>query len=112
QLTNIRLIYPGNRKLSVADIGKLQIFLPSGKLKPINELAVVHINAGDAEIHRENLQSMGVVTARLENRDLGGVIKDIQKKINAQITLPQGYHLEYGGAYKEQQQSFAELLMI
>lgn len=112
QLTNIRMAYPGNRKLSVEDIGRLQIFLPTGKLKPITELATVQVNAGDAEIQRENLQSMGVVTARLENRDLGSVIKDIQKKITSQISLPQGYHIEYGGAYKEQQQSFAELLMI
>ena len=55
---------------------------------------------------------MGVITARLDNRDLGSVIKDIQKKINSTLTLPQGYHIEYGGAYAEQQQSFKELLMI
>lgn len=112
QLTNIRIVYPGNRKLSVADIGKLQIFLPNGKLKPITELATVQVNAGDAEIQRENLQSMGVITGRLNNRDLGSVIKDIQKNISAKIVLPQGYHIEYGGDYKEQQQSFKELLMI
>ena len=112
QLTNIRILYPGSRKLSIADIGKLQIFLPNGKLKPITELAKVQVNGGDAEIQRENLQSMGVITARLENRDLGSVVKDIQKNITAQIILPQGYHIEYGGAYKEQQQSFKELLMI
>ena len=112
QLTNIRLLYPGSRKLSVADISRLQIFLPNGKLKPITELANVQVNPGDAEIQRENLQSMGVITARLEGRDLGTVIKDIQKNITDQINLPQGYHIEYGGDFKEQQQSFKELLMI
>ena len=78
QLTNLRLVYPGNKTLSIADINKTPIFLPNGKLKPIRRLASVHINTGDAEIQREDLQSMGVVTARLENRDLGSVIKDIQ----------------------------------
>jgi len=112
QLTNIRLLYPGSRKLSVADISRLQIFLLDGKLKPITELANVQVNPGDAEIQRENLQSMGVITARLEGRDLGTVIKDIQKNITDQINLPQGYHIEYGGDFKEQQQSFKELLMI
>jgi CzcA family heavy metal efflux pump len=112
QLTNIRIVYPGSRKLSVADIDKLQIFLPNGKLQPITELATVQINPGDAEVQRENLQSMGVVTARLENRDLGSVIRDIQKNVIAGVNLPQGYHIEYGGDYKEQQQSFSELLMI
>ncbi len=91
QLSNIRLVYPGNKTLSVADIDKMPIFLPNGKLMPINQLANVHINTGDAEIEREDLQSMGVVTGRLENRDLGSVIKDIQAEVSQKIILPQGY---------------------
>lgn len=112
QLSNLRLIYPGSKTLSVADINKTPIFLPNGKLHPINQLASVHINSGDAEIQREDLQSMGVVTARLENRDLGSTIKDIQKAINSNIVLPQGYAIVYGGSYADQQQSFKELLII
>ncbi len=112
QLTNIRMVYPGSRSLSVEGIGRLQIFLPNGQLKPITDLATVSVKAGDAEIQRENLQSMGVITARLEGRDLGGVIKDIRNKIGSRVTLPQGYHIEYGGAYADQQQSFRELLII
>jgi len=112
QLTNIRMVYPNSRGRALADIGHMQVFLPSGKLVPITDLATVTVRAGDAEIQRENLQSMGVVTARLENRDLGSVIKDIQKAVGEKIQLPQGYHIEYGGAYKEQQQSFSELLII
>jgi len=112
QYSTIRLVYPGSRKLSIADIDNLQIFLPDGRLKPIHELATVVINAGDAEIQRSNLQSMGVVTADLENRDLGSVMKDVQKKISSELTLPGGYYIEYGGAYAEQQKSFRELLMI
>jgi len=55
---------------------------------------------------------MGVVTARLENSDLGSVINQIQKQIATKLNLPRGYHIEYGGAFAEQQQSFKELLMI
>jgi CzcA family heavy metal efflux pump len=112
QLSTVRMLYPNSRKQSVEGIKQMQIFLPSGKLKAITELASVHLNAGDAEIQRENLQSMGVVTSRLENRDLGSTIKDIQKEISSQLILPQGYHIEYGGEYAQQQQSFHELLMI
>ncbi len=112
QLSNLRLIYPGSKTLSVSDIEKTPIFLPNGKLHPINQLASIHINNGDAEIQREDLQSMGVVTARLENRDLGSTIKDIQKSIDANIILPQGYAIVYGGSYADQQQSFKELLII
>jgi CzcA family heavy metal efflux pump len=112
QLSNIRMVYPGSRSLSVADISRLQIFLPDGKLKPITDLATVTIKAGDAEIQRENLQSMGVVTGRLEGRDLGSVMKDIREAVGSKIVLPQGYHIVYGGAYADQQQSFSELLTI
>jgi CzcA family heavy metal efflux pump len=112
QLTNIRIVYPYNRQANVSAIGQLQVFLPNGKLNPITSLADVHIIAGDAEIQRENLQSMGVITARLENSDLGTVIKTIRQQIAAKVVLPQGYHIEYGGAYAEQQKSFNELLLI
>ena len=112
QQTNIRAVYAGNKKISAADLGKLQVFLPNGKLTPISSLAQIVVDSGDAEIQRENIQSQGVVTGRLESRDLGSVMKDIQNAVSSKITLPQGYHIEYGGSYAEQQQSFKELLMI
>ncbi|MEP6947888.1 MAG: efflux RND transporter permease subunit [Ginsengibacter sp.] len=112
QLSPIRLLYPGSRKLSIDDIKKLQVFLPGGRLKPISELATITVNSGDAEIERENLQSIGVVTARLDSLDLGSVMKDIQQDISAHVSLPHGYHIEYGGAYADQQKSFKELLTI
>jgi CzcA family heavy metal efflux pump len=112
QYSAIRLVYPGSRKLSIEEVKKLPVFLPNGRLKPISELATVVVNGGDAEIQRENLQSMGVVTGRLESRDLGSVMKEIQEKISSGLDLPAGYHIEYGGSYAEQQQSFKELLLI
>jgi CzcA family heavy metal efflux pump len=112
QMSTIRIVYPGTLQQSIEGIRHMQIFLPSGRLIPIASLATVQVNAGDAEIQRENLQSMGVVTGRLENRDLGSTMKEIKQKVAAEVNLPQGYHVEYGGAYREQQQSFHELLMI
>lgn len=112
RLYAIRLIYPGSRKLSIEDIKKLQIAAPDGKLKPISELADVQLRSGDPEIVRENLQSMGVVSARLESRDLGSTMKDIKSSISKQVHLPSGYHIEYGGSYAQQQKSFNELLLI
>ncbi|MGZ3958384.1 MAG: efflux RND transporter permease subunit [Flavisolibacter sp.] len=112
QLSTVRMLYSGVSRQGVEGVRNLQVFLPSGRLMPITSLAEVKLNAGDAEIQRENLQSMGVITGRLENRDLGSTMKEIREKVAAQLVLPQGYHVEYGGAYAEQQQSFHELLMI
>ncbi|MEO3406627.1 efflux RND transporter permease subunit [Mucilaginibacter sp. CAU 1740] len=112
QLSPIRMVYPGNRALNVNGIHNLRVFLPNGKLIPITELASVELKEGDAEVNRENLQSMNVISARLEGSDLGTVIPAIQKTIQDHVNLPSGYHVEYGGAYAQQQQSFKELLMI
>ncbi len=112
QLSPIRMVYPGNRYLNVLGIKNQTVFVPSGKLIQISELASVQLKPGDAEINRENLQSMGVVSARLEKSDLGSVMPAIQKSIAQKVSLPAGYHIEYGGAYAEQKQSFKELLTI
>src|SRR3569833_2804421 len=75
-------------------------------------MADVQFKPGDAEVNRENLQSIGVISACLEGADLGSVMPAIQKSITKNISLPEGYHIEYGGDYAQQQQSFKELLII
>jgi Cu/Ag efflux pump CusA len=112
QLSPIRMVYPGNKTLRVQDIKNENIFTPSGKLIPLNELASVELRPGDAEINRENLQSVGIITARLDNADIGSVMPAIQKSIAQKVSLPTGYSIEYGGDYAQQQQSFKELLTI
>jgi len=112
QLTDIRLIYPYSKFTGLNKLKEQFIFLPSGKLKPITEFAYISIEPGVSEINRENLQSMVAVTARLNNRDLGGVMKDVRQKLKSDIRWPEGYGYSFGGAYAEQEQSFRELLMI
>jgi len=112
QLTNVRLVYPGSEKRNIGDFNNFQVFLPGGKIIPVKSLAKVELTEGDPQLNRENIQNMGVVTARLSSRDLGSVMKDIRQTISGRIKLPQGYSIVYGGAYKEQRQSFSELLTI
>src|SRR5258707_8005947 len=88
QLSPIRIVYPGNRYLNIASIKNLTVFLPNGKLIPINQLANVELKEGNAEINRQDLQSMGVISARLENSDLGTVIPAIQRNIAQKVNLP------------------------
>ncbi|WP_321439205.1 efflux RND transporter permease subunit [uncultured Bacteroides sp.] len=112
QLTPIRLIYNSNNGVSAQDIENSQIFLPNGQQKLLKEFARVDIKSGSNEIQREDLQTMGVITARLDKGDLGGTMKSIQNEIRHHISLPKGYSITYGGAYAQQQQSFKELLLI
>jgi len=112
QLTDIRMIYPGSTQNSLENIKNQFIFLPDGKLKPLATLSSIRLKEGIAEINRDNLKSVSIVTARLNNRDIGSAMKEIQQIIDSKIFLPQGYHIEYGGEYADQQKSFNELLMI
>ncbi|MGD0340766.1 MAG: efflux RND transporter permease subunit [Bacteroidales bacterium] len=111
-LTSIRMIYPNSTRNNLTGIREQNIFLPDGKLKPLTSLASFKLRYGVAEINRENLKSVSIVSARLNNRDLGSVMKDIQKTIGEKLFIPQGYSIEYGGAYAEQQKSFDQLLII
>jgi CzcA family heavy metal efflux pump len=111
QYTDIRLIYPMNNRTTVEMMKEMMISTSSGDYLPLSKFADFSIHGGVSEIQREDLQTMGVVTARLDNRDLGSVMKDIQSKL-AGIKLPPYYQIVYGGAYAEQQKSFSELLKI
>ncbi|MFN8239335.1 MAG: efflux RND transporter permease subunit [Bacteroidales bacterium] len=111
QYTDIRFIFPLNNMTPFEKIKNIRISTPSGEDFPLNKFAGFSIQSGVSEIQRENLQTLGAVTARLDNRDLGSVIKEIQKKLSG-IKLPSSYQIVYGGSYAEQQQSFSELLKI
>ena len=78
QLTNIRMIFPVNNRTPIEELKQVSICTSSGDYFPLSEFADFTMQSGVSEIQRENLQSMGVVTARLNNRDLGSVMKDIQ----------------------------------
>ena len=112
QLLNIRLRYPNAAQATLAQMRGEPIFLPNGQRRRLDELAIVSVTAGDAELERENLQAMTAVTARLDGRDLGGAMSEIRQKLEKNVPLPPGYFIQYGGSYAEQQQSFQELLTI
>ena len=112
QTINIRMLYPSAYKTSVQDIKHTQILLANGSSIPMDKVAKVILEKGVAQIERENQKSMGVITARLNNRDLGNTLLDIKDQLSQKISLPPNYHLEYAGAYLEQQQAFKELILI
>ena len=112
QVINIRMLYPNTYENSVNDIRNLEITLPNGSSVPIKQVATITTKKGVAEINRENEKTVGLVTARLNNRDLGSTLSDIKSRISKNISLPANFHLEYGGSYEQQQQAFQELLMI
>lgn len=112
QQVNIRMIYPDALNTTVHTLQNNNILLPNGSFKPLSSVAKIEIEKGAARIDRENQHMIGIISAGLNNRDLGSTLKDIQTALNEKIILPPGFHIEYAGSYAEQQKAFKELLMI
>jgi Cu/Ag efflux pump CusA len=84
---------------------------PDGKAKiPLREVADVAVQDEPYSINRESVQRLIVVAFNVQGRDLASVIRDTQSKIDAQVKLPAGYHIEYGGQFESQRQANQTLL--
>ncbi len=113
QMTNIRILEDSEaNKQSADDMKRSFIFLPDARLQPLAQFANITLSSGVAESDRENLEPVVMITARLDNTDLGTAMKRVKDAINKKVALPQGYNIGYGGAYEEQQKSFTELMTI
>jgi Cu/Ag efflux pump CusA len=92
-------------------IADLAIDTPTGATVPIRVVADVRRETGANMILRENVQRRIVVSCNVAGRDLGSVVRDIQRAVAEQVEMPTGYRVEYGGQF-ESQQSASERLMI
>ncbi len=87
----------------MAKIAALTIDTSDGKKVPLSYVADISSTAGPNTINRENVKRKIVISANVENRDLRSVVNDIQKQIDETITLPEGYHIEYGGQFESEE---------
>ncbi len=96
------------------DIEALRMALvdtPAGAKVPLSSLAEVVEDAGPNVVMHENVQRRIVISSNVSGRDLGSVVADIQKKVAAEVPLPTGYFVTYGGQF-EAQQSASRLIAI
>ncbi len=91
-------------------IGNLCIEGAYGKV-PLNYVADIVSTSGPNTISRENAQRKIVISANVSDRDLRGVVNDIQRIINEQIVLPENYHIEYGGQFESEANASRILLL-
>jgi CzcA family heavy metal efflux pump len=111
RLIPIRLRYPNDFRFQEQSIRQFPVLTPNKQVVPLEALAAITKDRGPNELLRENQRLMVTLTARLENRDLGGAIADVKKAL-ASTPMPVGYIYEIGGQYESQQASFRELLLV
>ena len=93
------------------DIRGMLIDTADGQKVPLADVADVVSASGPNTINRENVKRKIVVSANTSGRDLGSVVDDIRERIGKNITLPEGYHIEYGGQFESEQQAGRTLLL-
>ncbi|WP_298452285.1 efflux RND transporter permease subunit [uncultured Prevotella sp.] len=92
-------------------IRDLMIDTPDGRKIPLANVAEVRSAMGPNTINRENVKRKIVISANASGRDLRSVVNDIQKRVNSEIKLPEGYHVEYGGQFESEQNASRVLLL-
>lgn len=90
----------------------LEIPLADGFSVPVSSIADIREIEGPVKIDRENSQRVSVVRANVENRDLVGFVEEAKAKIAAQVKLPYGYKVVYGGQFENQQRASAKLMTV
>lgn len=111
RLINVRVIYPKEMRASLEALRSLQVRSSTGALFRLDQVAEVTYDKGQTEVNRESLRQYVPVTARLEGKDLGTAISEIQSRLAKDVKFPPGMTIEYGGLYQEQQASFRELAL-
>ncbi len=103
---------PQTLRDSVPDIRELQISSPDGPRIPLDNLARVTVKEGPALINRSMAKRRIVVGINVQNRDLGGYVKELQQKVGQQVKLPSGYSLEWGGQFHNMERAMRHLMII
>ena len=83
----------------------------NGQKIPFEYIADIESSVGPNTINRENVQRRIVVSCNVSGRDLSSTVSDIRNRISADVALPEGYHVEYGGQF-ESEESASRILML
>ena len=89
----------------------LMIDTESGERIPVSYVADVVSSMGPNSVSRENVKRKIVISANVSGRDLRGVVNDIREHIDAEVKLPEGYHVEFGGQFESEEAASRTLLL-
>ena len=118
------VIYQGDRRFTLAvrlpedirndtrQLASLPIPLPQGGYIPLSEVATVVQQATAAQISRENGKRRVVITANVRNRDLGSFVEEAKSTLAANVKVPSGYWLDYGGTFEQLESASQRLTVV
>ncbi|MHB8920495.1 MAG: efflux RND transporter permease subunit [Halothiobacillus sp.] len=108
----VLLRYPEMYRNNPSTIAALQLMAPGGARVPLGDVAHIEVIDGPAQINRENAKRRIVVGINVQDRDLGGFVTELQQAVEAKVSLPEGYYLQWGGQFQNMDRAMKHLMII
>lgn len=112
QRYDVALRLPPEQQNDVETIRHLRVPSLLGPSVQLEQLAKIEKVQGLVQISRENGKRRIVIQSNVRGRDLGSFVQEVQKRVAAEVKLPVGYYLEYGGTYEKMQSGRARLAVV
>ena len=109
---DVRVWIPQRERATINEVSALRIKAADGHLVALDRIARISLVTGQPEITRDNLKPMVAVTARIEGRDLGSTVAEVNGLLQRSTLFPSGTYFELGGLYAQQQVAFHGLLAV
>lgn len=97
---------------NIEAIRSLILQAPDGAWVKLGDVAQVEIETGPPQIRRDDVQRRVVIQSNVEGRDMGGLVAELQQRINDEIDMPPGYSVVFGGQFENQQRAQARLMIV
>jgi CzcA family heavy metal efflux pump len=104
--------YAIDQSTDLESVGSTMIQTPDRRQVPLSAVSTIQRDRGPNFVMRENVQRRIVVQSNVSGRDLRSVVNDIQARVAQNVTMPQGYHVEYGGQFESEAQASRQLLWL
>lgn len=107
---DLTVILAPEARESIASLRQLSVLTPAGAV-PLEQIAEINSTVGPNVINRENVKRRIIISANVSDRDLNSTVREIRERIAAQVDLPEGYYLHYGGQFENSAAASRTLLI-
>ena len=110
--TAVFVRFPEAARTTSSSVARLLVETPGGAKVPLAMLSDIREVDGPVQITREAGKRLAVVQVNVEGRDVVSLVEDVRAAIEREVKLPQGYYIEYGGQFENQQRAAARLGLV
>jgi cobalt-zinc-cadmium resistance protein CzcA len=112
RITSVLVRLPESYRGDEEAIRNLLVDAPGGQRIPLSDLAEIRKDEGPQTIFRENLLRRKIILCNIEGRDIGGFVEEARSIIDAEVSLPAGYYVTFGGQFESQQSALHHLTLL